>query len=359
MENDIYLKARRKAEKLRGLRKVMSFALKRASVLALAIILCLTGCGGRAGDNETSEEPTVSIYADAENWAYTEESGKKADVFFLCPAVYMGEEGAYNMSLTDEESRASFLGAINMEKGIYDDEADFYAPYYSQMGLAGYELEEADWEEYLEIAFADVCDAFEYYLENYNEGSPIILAGFSEGADLCIWLLKKYFGNEELSDRLVACYALGWKLTAEDVEEYDWIKAAQGEDDIGVVITFNSEAEEITDSLLVHQGETTLSINPLNWRTDSQKADKSLNKGACFTNYSGEIEKEIPNLTGAYIDSERGTLKVTDVTSEDYPAVLYNIFVDGVYHLYDYQFFYRNLEENVQVRLEAYLAANE
>ena len=32
---------------------------------------------------------------------------------------------------------------------------------------------------------------------------------------------------------------------------------------------------------------------------------------------------------------------------------------DGVYHLYDYQFFYRNLQENVEVRLNAYLEKQE
>ena len=32
-----------------------------------------------------------------------------------------------------------------------------------------------------------------------------------------------------------------------------------------------------------------------------------------------------------------------------------SLFSDGVYHLYDYQFFYRNLQENVGVRLDAYL----
>ena len=93
----------------------------------------------------------------------------------------------------------------------------------------------------------------------------------------------------------------------------------------------------------------------LNWRTDSTPADKSLNLGACFTNYGGEIEQEIPNLTGAYIDPERGALKVPDVTPEQYPAGL-DIFQEGVYHLYDYQFFYRNLQKNVQTRIATWLA---
>ena len=92
-------------------------------------------------------------------------------------------------------------------------------------------------------------------------------------------------------------------------------------------------------------------------KTDETPADKTLNKGACFTDYSGEITEEIPELTGAYIDPVRGALKVTDVTPEEYPASL-SIFEDGVYHLYDYQFFYRNLLENVNVRTEAYLSEN-
>ena len=82
----------------------------------------------------------------------------------------------------------------------------------------------------------------------------------------------------------------------------------------------------------------------------------SLNLGACFTDYSGAVETEIPALTGAYIDETRGALKVPDVSPEDYPAGL-SIFTDGIYHLYDYQFFYRNLQENVQARTAAWLSA--
>jgi hypothetical protein len=45
---------------------------------------------------------------------------------------------------------------------------------------------------------------------------------------------------------------------------------------------------------------------------------------------------------------------VTDVSPEDYPAVI-DIFPDGAYHIYDYQFFFRNLQENVQHRVELYM----
>ena len=296
-------------------------------------------------------------YSLPENWAYleTDVTDRSADVFFICPTVYGGSEDAGNMSLDDEETKESFLGATNMEKGIYDGDARFFAPYYRQIGLSVYELPEEEREPYLDIALADVEDAFEYYWENINEGQPLILAGFSQGADLCISLRKDCF-DQEMADQLIACYAIGWRVTDEDLADSPFLRMAAGETDTGVVISFNSEAE-ITDSLMIPEGTKTFAINPLNWKTDSTPADKSLNLGACFTNYSGEIKTEIPELTGAYIDETRGALKVPDVSPEDYPAGL-SIFTDGIYHLYDYQFFYRNLQENVQTRIDAYMNQN-
>lgn len=323
---------------------------KRVMSLLFALILVVTFT---ACDNA---EESVSIYAQSENWAYLEtEESAPADVFFICPTVYGGGEDNFNMSLDDKTTKADFLGATNMEKGIYDEDARFFAPYYRQVGLAVYELPAEEREPYLELAYEDVKDAFTYYLENYNQGQPIILAGFSQGADMCIRLLKDCFAQEEVNDLLVACYAIGWSITQEELEEFPHLRFAAGEADTGVIVSFNSEAEAVTDSLTIPEGTHTLAINPLNWKTDATPAGKEENLGACFTDYSGAIVTEVPQLTGAYIDPVRGALKVPDVTPEEYPPVL-SIFSDGVYHLYDYQFFYRNLQENVSVRLEAYLA---
>ena len=129
--------------------------------------------------------------------------------------------------------------------------------------------------------------------------------------------MKDYFNEGEARELLVACYAIGWRITQEELDEYPGLEFAEGEDDTGVIVAFNSEAEDVKESLLIPEGVKTLAINPLNWNnTDGTPADKSMNLGACFTNYSGEIKSEISNLTGAYIDDVRGALKVTDVTSK-------------------------------------------
>ena len=322
-------------------------------MLCLMLIIMIISIAGCASSENNVPPKSNTDYNIAENWAYNGVGeGKKADVFLICPTVDMKDE--WNMSLSDEDTKASFLGALNMERGIYEDSARLYAPYYQQAAMKVYELDAEEREPYFEIAYADVSAAFSCYLENHNDNRPIILAGFSQGADMCYRLMMEYFDDEELADRLVAVYAIGWPLTDDMVAEYPQLKPAEGETDTGVIVSFECEAETVQESFIVPETTKALSINPLNWRTDGTVASKEENAGACFTDYDGKIVNEAPHLCGGYIDSKRGVIKVTDIFPEDYPTVVPGL-PDGAYHIYDYQFFYRNLQDNVKARLNQYL----
>ena len=97
-----------------------------ASRKLVGLLLILTMLVPLAAQGETAGTPD---YAQVENWAYLEEStDKPVDIFFVCPTVYGGGEGVFNMAMDDAESKASFLGATNMEKGIYDESGRFFAP---------------------------------------------------------------------------------------------------------------------------------------------------------------------------------------------------------------------------------------
>lgn len=325
----------------------MNEVTKKAKLTIFSLVLAFSVITAAAADQPALKEAPPD-YGDRSNWAYYQDSGdKKADLFFVCPTVDLGEKGNANMRISDEECRRKFTGATNMEIGIYDRCADVFAPYYRQMTLKAY-----DDPEGCEMAYSDVRAAFLHYLSTSEEDRPIILAGFSQGSEMLIRLMKELFGDERLQDRLVAAYCIGWRVTAEDLEGRPWMRMAKGESDTGVIVSFNSESEETEDSLLVPRGVSSYGINPLNWTTDGTPAPASMNLGACFTDYSGEIVKEKPALTGARMKKRRGTLVPTDVSPDEYPAIL---FERGVYHLYDYQFFYRNLQRNVEIRLKSYL----
>ena len=245
-------------------------------ITSILIAVCFVGC---------SQQLEIPDYSDMGNWAYceTENGQKTVDVFFVCPTVYGGSESQRNMSLSDSESKVSFLSAINMEKGIYDADGRFFSPYYRQAGLQVYTMSAKEQETYLGTAYSDVKAAFEYYMEHFNDGRPIVLAGFSQGADHCIRLMKDCFADGGTRERLVACYAIGWRLTEEEIKKYPHLKFAQGKDDTGVIVSFNSESEQIHDSLMIPSGTKTLAINPLNWKCDGTVAYREQNKGACVT----------------------------------------------------------------------------
>ncbi len=291
-------------------------------------------------------------YADPENWAVWEnEKTHAADVFFVAPTVDLGKDGRSHMDVTDAAMREKFLAAIRMEQGIYDETADFYAPYYRQMTLSYYGKPEAEREAPLAVSYEDVRAAFQHFLSQEPE-RPLILAGFSQGGDMVLRLMKEFGADSRVKNHLVAAYILGWRVTDADLAAYPHLRMAKGAADTGCIVSFNTEAKGIEESLLVPRGVRTLSINPLNWRTDGTVASRFQNLGACFFGADGEMVKETPFLTGAYIDGERGTLIATDIVPADYHN---KIFPDGVYHLYDYMFFYRNLQENVRVRTQAFL----
>lgn len=329
-------------------------------LLILIISLSLSGCtvninSNKSNDNVDTAGPAATDYSDESNWAYFGiGEDKDADLFLICPTVDTNDE--YNMSLDDEKTKQHFVGALNMERGIYEDSTRMFAPYYRQAAMKVYDIDSDDREQYMQIAYDDISEAFSWYLKNENKGRPIVLAGFSQGADMCYRLLEEYFADKELYSRLVAVYAIGWPCTEELVEKYPQIKPAASADDIGTVVSFDCEAEDVTGTFIQPEEVKAYTINPLNWATDSTVADRSLNLGACFTDYSGNIVSETDKLCGCYIDEARGIVKVTDVSPEEYPPIL-TLLPAGAYHIYDYQFFYRNLQENVANRVSVFNAS--
>lgn len=298
-------------------------------------------------------------YSLSENWLYDGAYPENpVDVFIIAPTVDTKSET--NSAMTDGYKKI-FRNAMNQQQALYAKTARIFAPYYRQAPMKTYEMEESPAKEQLfKNAYTDVSAAFKYYLENKNDGRPLILAGFSQGGDMCYRLLEEYYGGDSeranaLRDNLIAVYAIGWSMTEDMIKKYPQIVPAKGETDTGVVVSFDCENGKVTDSIIVPAGTKAISINPLNWRTDSKKADRSLNKGSVTQDSkTGAITSVEAGKCGAYIDPVRGTLIVTDISAADYPPVL-SVFSDGCYHLYDNFLFFVNLQENIQKRTDSFL----
>ncbi len=338
--------------------------LKSISVLlacSLALFI-MGGCSSIKNTTATGTTPHQPDYSEAFSWvARSETINHPVDVFYVHPTIYLGTNPE-NMDISDEALRENARGLITAQAGVYSPFANLFAPFYRQQSAAlqsmaaGNNGVDAFQDPFFQVGYGDVERAFDYYIDHLNPDRPFILAGHSQGSMALIHLMRNRFNNPVLQKRLVAAYLMGYSVTKTDLEKYPWMKLARGETDIGGIITFNTQGTEAGASPVLLPGA--VAINPLNWKTDNTPAGCSANLGAKFFNdATGELIEEIPNFAGAYVNTHKGVLVVTDMKtpeSEKIDLVHMGRWPAGVFHRFDYSFWFNNLKVNVKKRIAAY-----
>ena len=347
----------------KDIRYILCFVLLTV-LLVDALTACQTADRGETAltsalqETEAQEEliPTPD-YADPARWVSVPETIlHEADTFFILPTVNMKETEACSEDIYDERKASRFVKTLGLEGGIASESTNLYAPYYRQATIACYLDENGvisdmktanDSMTYDEIAYSDIRAAWLYYLENWNQGRPVVLFGYSQGADMVLRLLAEFGADSVLSDRLVAAYAIGAPVDEAFLDAHPSLKMAQGEFDTGVIICYNAVDERMQKT----EGKEN-AINPLNWKTDDTPASKEENLGFVVTDISGQVTSEISAYCGAYLDPVSGKLIVTDADNlEELYTSSGALFAAGDYHMYDLNFFYRNLQKNIADRV--------
>lgn len=319
----------------------------------LCMLAVIGACVILAGGCLAEEDAREPDYSDPYYWLSLPSTEHPVDVFYVYPTVSNSPDGS--MDITRDDERALAQGIFTAQASVYASHANVFAPYYRQMSTQVTMEPDAlatDTDEFTRGA-ADVQEAFDYYIATLNEGRPFIIAGHSQGTMALIELIKNRFGDDEdLRSRLVAAYLIGYTVTDADLAAAG-LTAANDSTDTGVVITYNTQSVTSAGGPMLMTGAHC--INPLTWTTDATCAPASMNLGARFYNdTTGEFLREVANYTDARIDPETGALTTTIPEGENLDIGPYS---EGVYHRYDYAFWYRNLEQNVGDRIAAFLDA--
>ncbi len=307
--------------------------------------------------------PKQLDYTDKDNWvSIPEKIDKPVDVFYVHPTIYSGKSPK-NMDISNPKLRAFAKGLTIAQAGVYSESANLFAPFYRQQSGAVQDEFTARGgtnmfiDPTFQLGAGDVEAAFDYYLKHLNPNRPFIIAGHSQGTMTLINLMRKRFNDPRLQKRLVAAYLIGYSVTKDDLKKYPWMKRAQGAKDTGVIITYNTEGPGSTGSPVYLKGA--VAINPLNWRNDSTLAKKSEHLGAVFfDDAKGKLIEEIDNFAEAYVDTNKGVLVIKNMKKPRSPKIdLVHLgrYPAGVYHKFDYAFWFNNLKQNVKERIKSYL----
>lgn len=271
-----------------------------------------------------------------------------ADVFFMYPTIYIGEKGEdqWNAPVDDPAFNERVdESTIKFQASIFNGAGKVYAPRYRQAHLNAYwAKDKAMAKKVFDLAYEDLKNAFEYYLENYNQGRPIIIASHSQGTTHGIRLVKDYFDGKPLQNQLIAAYLVGIPVAK---DQYENISVCNSPKQTGCFCSWRTFRNgHIPDS---DTSEKIAVTNPLTWKTDNNLAPKTLNTGGVLRN----INKIKKGLTDAQIVGDKGILWAKR------PKFFGSIFFTTKnYHIADFNFYYRNVRENAIARTNAHLNKN-
>lgn len=270
----------------------------------------------------------------------------RADVFFIHPTSYFGEEkdSPWNADLRDTTvNRTTDNLSILMQATVFNGSCRIFAPRYRQGNMeAFYVFNTPEARLAFDLAYQDVKTAFNYYLKHDNKKRPILIASHSQGSLHAIRLLQEFFDGKPLQKRLVCAYVLGYQIKKDAFKK---LPAGTRPDQTGCFVGWRSYAKcEIPKGVAAENGNS-VCVNPLTWTTSEQWASPDLHQGIMFG-----FDSVVPHTVGAGIEPNTKVLWIeTQVVLDEKKGPIKN------YHVYDYNLFWMNIRQNVDGRIDAYL----
>lgn len=293
-------------------------------------------------------DPSDSIPKPISNNSHSEQL---VDVFFLHPTSYLDPSKPYGWSASLKDTKTNIYtdySSILNQASVFNEVGKIYAPRYRQAHIqAYYPITTADSTNAIaafEIAYTDIKNAFEFYLKNYNNGRPIIIASHSQGSTHAIRLLKEYFDEKPLAKKLVAAYVVGMAINP---KEYKQLKACAQPEATGCILAWRTYLEGYMPPFVQKESFKSIVTNPVSWDTSRQSMDRFANEGAVLYKFN----RVTPHVAGAI--NHEGILWTKK------PQFLGNfLFKTKNYHVADYNFYYLSIRKNAALRTNAFFSNN-
>ena len=332
-------------------------SMRKVSLLAALAIVALGGLG-------STPVPGAPDYSKAKHWLSLPAAFLPVDVFYLYPTAWSSTDPNPKVCRIDEPSMLEQAPlAFERQATAFQIVGNVYAPYYRQDNNSAVRRLEV----IAGIPTKDAVAAFKYYIKHFNNNRPFILVGHSQGATILSNLLAGYMKHHpDVYSRMIAAYVIGHPITAAYLDANPHLKFAEGPDDTGVIISYNTEAPQIGGTNPVLYGLVGIAINPLIWTRDETLASNDTNLGSLLLNSDGSVARDangnfikmVPSAD-AQVDTTKGVVICStvdpDVWSPGPPTTAYP---KGVFHTFDIPFYYYNLQANALNRVQQYLGSH-
>jgi hypothetical protein len=336
---------------------------KRNLLKVYVLLWFVTGCkiSYNTYDFDKSPEIVKPNYSDKDSWAVLpenipdeisifniDENKKEADVFYIYPTLIDSKnQREWNSDIWNEDIRNDVINRpVKYQASAWLDAGNLYVPYYRQAHIRVFNDKfRVDGDKALNLAYNDIKEAFTYYLENFNNDKPFIIASHSQGTIHAKRLIAEFIDGKELQKKLIAAYLVGIKVFE---DEFKNIKPMNSANETGGFVTwntfkFNKYPRKDNYENWFKGGVTT---NPITW-DDSKETKKDLHKGLLYRDlkiFSQNIDiKLIDGIVWSTVPNVPGKILLQTIRS---------------YHFADINLFWVDIRENAKLRVDQWFKKN-
>jgi hypothetical protein len=266
-----------------------------------------------------------------------------ADVFFIHPTTYTQKDFiGWNADINDEKINLNTDNStILYQASVFNKRCRIFAPRYRQAHINAFYTNQDSAKIYFNLAYNDIKSAFEYYLEHYNNGRPIIIASHSQGTKHAGRLMKEFFENKPLHKKLICAYIIGMPIPE---KYFSAIPVCKDSSETGCFVGWRTYKSGYTPEFLKKEKFKSVVVNPLNWQLTEEKVSIKKNKGGVLKNFN----KIVPKVVDAKISG--------NILWSCKPDVFGKMFFTAKnFHIGDINLFYMNIRENIDVRIKSYM----
>ena len=289
-------------------------------------------------------------------------------VFFVHPSSYiplaLTEQANWNAALGDATAETRARLFIKGMASAFNRADEIWAPRYRQAVAGAFLTDKPEAQQAIDAAYADVREAFRYFLASVPQDKPIVLAGHSQGSLHILRVLRDEVAGKPVEARIAAVYAVGWPISIEHDLPALPLPACAAPGQSRCIIAWSSFAEPADpDMLLMRYSRTPgfdgqprgegpiLCVNPLTGSPNGA-APASANRGTLVPRDDLSGGDLVIGAVPARCD-EQGLLLIGDP-----PQLGQGVLPGNNYHVYDIPLFWKNLQTDVVRRVTAWTNPN-
>jgi len=344
---------------------------------------------------EESIHPPDPDYSDEFNWAATPDiegqqfyipdseyeikKNNDVDVFYIHPTGFY--ETSWNSDMDKTKSayeRTEIM--LGNQASAFNGSCNIYAPEYRQATYFSFFDKGDNGKKALDLAYEDIENAFNYFVEFFNNGKPFIIAAHSQGALLAQRLLNNQINNTQIQNRFICAYVVGYIIPEKFYDDvFPNIKKSENYNDTNCIISWSTVVEGYKRNRektlfwkpdgwsIEPMKQKIISTNPLSWTNDdkwhSNEINKSIINKARDYDFLDRFRKEhtgtkksigLTRIQGlnAMLNNKSGLLETNGPLIENIQKMK---FFNGDLHSLDVMLFWGSLRQNIKDRIDAFI----